>query len=121
MEQVDNHKAMIEELNKSVISISADIKGLLHQTASLDKALSQLASNQATLLSMSAGKPQTPNVVGMNSIIVKQNDPPTIDEILGELMNYTEFLGPIMSKLTSEFLLKRWRRKKMKLVVVTNL
>ena len=81
MEQVDNHKAMIEELNKSVTSISADIKGLLHQTASLDKALSQLASNQATLLSMSAGKPQVPNIVGMNFFVVTK-DPPTLDEIL---------------------------------------
>ena len=33
MEQVDNHKAMIEELNKSVTSISADIKGLLSNFA----------------------------------------------------------------------------------------
>ena len=75
MEQVNNHKAIIEELNKSVTSISADIKGLLHQTASLDKALSQLAGNQATLLSMSAGKPQTPNVIGMNSIVVTIKNP----------------------------------------------
>jgi prefoldin subunit 5 len=47
---------MIEELNKSITSTSSEIKGLLHQTTSLDKALSQLANNQATLLSMSARK-----------------------------------------------------------------
>ena len=54
---------------------------------------------------MSAGKPQAPNVVGMNSIVVTK-DPPTLDEILDELMDYTDFLEPIMSKLASEFSIK---------------
>ena len=101
MEQVDNHKVMIEELNKSVTSISADIKGLLHQTASLDKALSQLASNQATLLSMSAGNPQGPIVVGMNSIIVAENNPPTLEEFFVEIMYYIDLLESIMSNFAN--------------------
>ena len=42
-------------MNKSIASISSDIKNLQLQAAGLDKALSKLADNQATLLSMSAG------------------------------------------------------------------
>ena len=45
-------------MNKSIASISSDIKNLQLQAAGLDKALSKLDDNQATLLSMSAGKPQ---------------------------------------------------------------
>jgi hypothetical protein len=57
LEQVASHTSMIEELSKSISLISADIRSLQHQSSSLDKALSKLADNQATLLSMSAGKP----------------------------------------------------------------
>ena len=39
MEQVASHNTMIQELTKSVASISSDIKGLQLQTAELDKAL----------------------------------------------------------------------------------
>ena len=52
---------------------------------------------------MSAGKPQAPNIVGMNSIVVTKKDPPILEEIFVELMDYSDFLEPIMSKLTSEF------------------
>jgi uncharacterized protein YoxC len=45
---------MIEELSKSIYSISSDIEGLQHQTTGLDKALSKLADNQPALLNMSA-------------------------------------------------------------------
>ena len=55
------------------ISISSDIKNLQLQAAGLDKALSKLANNQATLLSMSAGKPQAPPMVGLNSINIVEN------------------------------------------------
>ena len=51
MEQVASHNTMIQELNKSVASISSDIKNLQLQAAGLDKALSKLADNKATLLS----------------------------------------------------------------------
>ena len=60
MEQVASDNTMIQELNKSIASISSDIKGLQLQAAELDKALSKLADNQATLLSMSTGKTQAP-------------------------------------------------------------
>jgi hypothetical protein len=49
---------MVEGLHKPLASISSEINGLKHQAAGLDKALSKLADNQATLLTMSAGKPQ---------------------------------------------------------------
>ena len=100
MEQVASHNTMIQELNKSVASISSDIKGLQLQTAGLDKSLSRLADNQATLLSMSAGKPQAPPVVGMNSINIAENMPLTLEETLDELLNYPEYLLPFMSQLT---------------------
>src|SRR5664279_537137 len=99
MEQVASHNTMIQELNKSVASISSDIKGLQLQAAGLDKALSKLADNQATLLSMSAGKPQAPPVVGMNSINIAENVPHTLEETLNELLNYPEYLLPFMSQL----------------------
>jgi hypothetical protein len=99
MEQVAGHSTMIEELNKSIASISSDIKGLQIQAASLDKALSKLADNQATLLSMSAGKPQAPPVIGMNSIVITENTPLTLEEMLEELKNYPKFLLPFASQL----------------------
>jgi hypothetical protein len=99
MDQVAGHSTMIAELNKSIASISSDIKGLQTQAAGLDKALSKLADNQATLLSMSAGKPQAPHVIGMNSIVITENTPLTLEETLEELKNYPEFLLPFVSQL----------------------
>jgi hypothetical protein len=40
-EQVASHTSMIEELSKSIYSISSNTKGLQLQTASLDNALSK--------------------------------------------------------------------------------
>jgi hypothetical protein len=88
MEQVAGHSTMIEELNKSIASISFDIKGLQIQAAGLDKARSKLANNQATLLSMSAGKPQAPPIIGMNSIGITENTPLTLEETLEKIKNY---------------------------------
>jgi hypothetical protein len=85
MEQVVGHSTMIEDLNKSIASIISDIKGLQTQAAGLGKALSKLADNQATSLSMSAGKPQAPPVIGMNSIVIAENTPLTLEETLEEL------------------------------------
>ena len=90
MEQVSSHNTTIEELNKYVASISSDIKNLQLQAAGLDKALSKLADNQATLLSMSAGKPQAPPVVGLNSINIAENVPLTLEETLNELLNVAD-------------------------------
>ena len=101
MEQVASHNTMIQELNKSIASISSDIKGLQLQAAGLDKALSKLDDNQATLLSMSAGKPQASPVVGLNAITIAENVPLTFDENLNELLNYPEYLLPLMSHLAS--------------------
>jgi hypothetical protein len=81
MEQVFGHSTMIEELNKSLASISSDIRGLQTQAAGLDKSLSKLADNQATLLSMSVGKPQAPPIIGMNSIVITENTPLTLEEL----------------------------------------
>jgi hypothetical protein len=78
---------MIQELNNSIASISSDIRGLQTQAVGLDKALSKLADNQATLLSMSAGKPQAPPVIGMNSIVITEITPLTLEETLEELKN----------------------------------
>ena len=100
-EQVASHTTMIEELNKSISSISSDIKGLQHQAAGLDKALSKLADNQATLLSMSAGKPQGPPMVGMNSITITESLPSTFEETYNELLNYTDLLEPLLLQLGS--------------------
>jgi prefoldin subunit 5 len=99
MEQVVGHSTMIEELNKSIASITSDIIGLQTQAAGLEKALSKLADNQATLLSMSAGKPQASPVIGMNSIIITENTPLTLEETLKELKNHNEFLLPFVSQL----------------------
>jgi hypothetical protein len=98
-EQVAGNSTMIEDLNKSIASISCDIKGLQTQAAGLDKALPKLADSQATLLSMSAGKPQAPPVIGMNSIVITENTPLTLEETLEELKNYPEFLLPFVSQL----------------------
>jgi hypothetical protein len=99
MEQVAGHSTMIEELNKSIDSISFDIKGLQTQAAGLEKALSNLADNQVTLLSISAGKPQAPPVIGMNSVVIIKNTPLTLEEMLEELKNYPKFLLPFVSQL----------------------
>jgi hypothetical protein len=99
MEQVAGHSTVIEELNKSIASICSNIKGLQTQAAGLDKALSKQAGNQATLLSMSAGKPQAPPIIGMNSIVITENTPLTLEETLEELKNYPEFLLPFVSQL----------------------
>jgi hypothetical protein len=99
MEQVAGHSTMIEELNKSIASISSDIKGLQTQAAGLDKALSKLVDNQATLLSLSARKPQAPPVIGMNSIVITENTPLTLEETLEELKNYLKFLLPFVAQL----------------------
>ena len=48
---------------------------------------------------MSAGKPQAPPVVGMNSINIAENVPLTLEETLNELLNYPEYLLPFMSQL----------------------
>jgi hypothetical protein len=99
MEQVAGHSTMVEELNTSIASISSDIKGLQTQAASLDKALSKLADNKATLLSMSAGKPQAPLVIGMKSIVITENTPLTLEERLEELKNYPKLLLPFVAQL----------------------
>jgi hypothetical protein len=92
---------MIEELSKSISSISTDIKGLQHQTAGLDKALSKLADNQATLLSMCAGKPHAPPVVGMNSIVVFESLPTSFEQTYNELLNYVDILKPLLLQFES--------------------
>lgn len=117
MEQVASHNAMIHELNKSIASISSDIKGLQLQSSNLDKALSKLADNQATLLSMSAGKPQAQPSVGMNSITIaapiienidhiaentSEHVPTSLEETLNEIVKYPEYLLPYMSYLASK-------------------
>ena len=48
---------------------------------------------------MSAGKPQAPPVVRMNSINIAENVPLTLEETLNELLNYPEYLLPFMSQL----------------------
>lgn len=45
IEQVASHCIILEEINKSITSISSDIKGLQHQAARLDNTLSKLADN----------------------------------------------------------------------------
>lgn len=99
MEQVASHNTMIQELNKSVAAISSDIKVLQLQAVRLEKDLSKLADNQATLLSISAGKPHAPSVVGVNYINIYENVPITLEETLNELLNYPEYLLPFISQL----------------------
>jgi hypothetical protein len=96
-----SHTTMIEELSKSISSISFDIKGLQLQKASLDKALSKLADNQATLLSTSAGKPHASPMVGMNSIIVSESLPTTFEGTFNELLNYVDLFEPLLLQLES--------------------
>jgi chromosome segregation ATPase len=79
-EQVASHASMIEELSKSISSIGSDIQSLQLQSTGLDKALSKLAANEATLLSMSAVKPHASPMVGMNSIVVSKILPTTFEE-----------------------------------------
>jgi hypothetical protein len=92
---------LIEELSKSIYSISSDIEGLQLQTASLDKALSKLANNQATSLSRSAGKPHTSPMVGINSIVVFESVPTTFEETYNELLNCVDLLEPLLLQFES--------------------
>lgn len=71
------------------------------QTASFDKILSKLADNQATLLSMTPGKPQASPTVGMNSISIKESLPTTFEETYNELLNYTDILEPLLLQFGS--------------------
>jgi hypothetical protein len=48
---------------------------------------------------MSAEKPQAPLVIGMNSIVITENSPLTLEETLEELKNYPKFLLPFVSQL----------------------
>ena len=48
---------------------------------------------------MSAGKPQAPPVIGMNSINIVENVHLTLEETLNELLNYPEYLFQFMSQL----------------------
>jgi hypothetical protein len=87
---------MIEELSKSISSISSDIQSLQLQSTGMDKALSKLANNQATLLSMSAVKPHASPMVGTNSIVVCKILPTTFEETYNELLNYFDLLEPLL-------------------------
>jgi hypothetical protein len=60
-----------------------------------------LDDNQATLLSMSAGKPHAPPVVGMNSIVVSESLPTTSEETYNELLNYIDILEPLLLQFES--------------------
>ena len=55
-----------------------------------------MADNQATLLSMSAGKPQGPPAISMNFINIAANTPLTFEETYNELMQYTDLLEPLL-------------------------
>jgi hypothetical protein len=68
------------------------------QSAGLDKALSKLADNQATLLSMSAGKPHASHTVGMNSVTISEIPPSTFEETYNELLNYVDLLEPLLER-----------------------
>jgi hypothetical protein len=50
---------------------------------------------------MTAGKPQTPPMVGMNSIVITKNLPSTFEETYNELLNYTDLLEPLLVQLES--------------------
>ena len=67
----------------------------------MDKALSKLVDNQATLLSMTAGKPQGGPTVGMNSISVRDTLPSTFEETYNELLNYTNIFEPLLLQFGS--------------------
>jgi hypothetical protein len=45
---------------------------------------------------MSAGKPQGPPAIGMNSIITATNIPLSFEETNNELMQYTNLLAPLL-------------------------
>jgi uncharacterized phage infection (PIP) family protein YhgE len=99
METLINNKREIkhlEELHKSLVSLSSEIKGLQHQATGIDKALSKLADNQATLLSMFAAKPQGPPAIGMNAINIAANTPLSFEETYNELIQYTDLLAPLL-------------------------
>jgi hypothetical protein len=67
----------------------------------LDKALSKLADNQATLLSMSVGKPHASPMVGMNSIDVSEISPSTLKETYNEVLDYVDILEPLLEQFES--------------------
>ena len=100
-EQVANHASLIKELQGSITSISNDIRGLQQQAAGIDKALYKLADNQATLLSMTAGKPQGNPTVGMNSISVREPLPTTFEDTYNELLDYVDILEPLLLQFGS--------------------
>jgi hypothetical protein len=87
---------MIKELSKLISLISSDIHSLQLQPAGQDKVLSKLADNQATLLSMSVGKPHASPMVGMNSIAVSETFPITFQENYNELLNYVDLIEPLV-------------------------
>jgi hypothetical protein len=87
---------MIKELSKLISLISSDIHSLQLQPAGLDKVLSKFADNQATLLSMSMGKPHAFPMVGMNSIAPSETFPITFQENYNELLNYVDLIEPLM-------------------------
>jgi hypothetical protein len=68
----------------------------------LDKALSKLADIQATLLSMSAGKPHASPMVGMNSIVVSEIPSSTLEETYNELLDYVDLPEPLLKSMNVE-------------------
>jgi hypothetical protein len=61
-------------------------------SAGLDKALSKLADNQATILSMSIEKHHASHTVGMHSIAVSEIPSSTLKETYNELLDYVDLL-----------------------------
>jgi hypothetical protein len=55
-----------------------------------------LVDNQATLLSMFAGKPHAPAIIGINSIVVSESLPTIFEETYNELLNYVDVLEPLL-------------------------
>ena len=59
------------------------------------------ADNQATLLSMTAGKPQGNPTIGMNSISVKEPLPTIFEDTYNELLDYADILEPLLLQFGS--------------------
>jgi hypothetical protein len=95
---------MLEEMNKSIISRGADIKHLQQQTTNIDKVSTKFADNQATLVGMTDGKPQT-TPIGMNSISIKEELPSSFEDTYNDILNYNDLLEPLVIHLPS--LIKR--------------